>query len=96
MQGIPGTGFNRVFGGKPVDAPRLVIRPQRVHNDYFVIIFNETQKVEAGCAPVQELDAVRKDCAGLCPTCGKNLNEGKCRCPKNKIDPRWSKLAELK
>jgi uncharacterized protein len=38
----------------------------------------------------------KKDCAGLCPTCGKNLNEGKCRCPKDKIDPRWSKLAELK
>ena len=38
----------------------------------------------------------KKDCAGLCPTCGKNLNEGKCRCPKEIIDPRWSKLAELK
>jgi uncharacterized protein len=38
----------------------------------------------------------KKDCVGLCPTCGKNLNEGKCRCPKDKIDPRWSKLAELK
>jgi uncharacterized protein len=38
----------------------------------------------------------KKDCAGLCPTCGKNLNEGKCRCPSVKIDPRWSKLAELK
>ncbi len=38
----------------------------------------------------------RKDCAGLCPTCGKNLNEGKCNCPKDNIDPRWSKLAELK
>ncbi len=37
----------------------------------------------------------KKECAGLCPTCGKNLNEGKCRCPKEKIDPRWSKLAEL-
>ncbi len=38
----------------------------------------------------------KKDCAGLCPTCGKNLNEGKCKCPKDDIDPRWSKLAELK
>jgi uncharacterized protein len=38
----------------------------------------------------------KKDCAGLCPTCGKNLNEGKCRCPKDDSDPRWSKLAELK
>jgi uncharacterized protein len=38
----------------------------------------------------------KKSCAGLCPTCGKNLNEGKCRCPKDNNDPRWSKLAELK
>jgi uncharacterized protein len=38
----------------------------------------------------------KKDCAGLCPTCGKNLNEGKCHCPKDDNDPRWSKLAELK
>jgi uncharacterized protein len=38
----------------------------------------------------------KKDCAGLCPTCGKNLNEGKCSCPKDDTDPRWSKLAELK
>ena len=38
----------------------------------------------------------KKDCSGLCPTCGKNLNEGKCDCPAQDIDPRWSKLAELK
>ena len=22
----------------------------------------------------------RKDCAGICPVCGQNLNEGKCKC----------------
>jgi uncharacterized protein len=38
----------------------------------------------------------KQDCAGLCPTCGKNLNEGKCDCPDDDTDPRWSKLAELK
>ena len=38
----------------------------------------------------------KKDCAGLCPTCGKNLNQGKCDCPDDNIDPRWSKLADLK
>ncbi len=36
----------------------------------------------------------KEDCAGLCPTCGKNLNQGKCDCGKE-IDPRWSKLADL-
>ena len=38
----------------------------------------------------------KKDCAGLCPACGENLNQGKCDCPAPDTDPRWSKLAELK
>jgi uncharacterized protein len=37
-----------------------------------------------------------KDCAGLCQRCGQNLNQGKCDCPAEDIDPRWSKLAELR
>lgn len=36
-----------------------------------------------------------KNCAGLCPRCGKNLNEGKCDCPVQEIDPRWSELTKL-
>jgi uncharacterized protein len=36
-----------------------------------------------------------KECAGMCPTCGKNLNEGKCDCPQQEIDPRWSELTKL-
>jgi uncharacterized protein len=38
----------------------------------------------------------KTDCAGLCVTCGKNLNQGKCGCPDADIDPRWSRLADLK
>jgi uncharacterized protein len=38
----------------------------------------------------------KKDCAGLCAKCGKNLNQGKCDCPQDDIDPRWAKLADLK
>jgi uncharacterized protein len=36
-----------------------------------------------------------KDCAGLCPSCGKNLNQGPCDCPTPGIDPRWSELTKL-
>lgn len=36
-----------------------------------------------------------KDCAGLCPKCGQNLNQGKCDCPAQEIDPRWSELTKL-
>jgi uncharacterized protein len=34
-------------------------------------------------------------CAGLCPVCGKNLNEGPCGCQDATEDPRWSGLREL-
>lgn len=35
------------------------------------------------------------DCKGLCPTCGKNLNEGNCGCENTDIDPRWAALLEI-
>jgi uncharacterized protein len=34
-------------------------------------------------------------CAGLCPVCGKNLNEGACGCQDVTDDPRWAALREL-
>jgi uncharacterized protein len=37
----------------------------------------------------------RKNCAGLCPSCGVNLNVNKCNCLTGQIDPRWSVLKEL-
>ncbi|MFC1937166.1 DUF177 domain-containing protein [Chloroflexota bacterium] len=37
----------------------------------------------------------REDCAGLCPQCGKNLNQGPCGCRPEKMDSRLTKLAEL-
>jgi uncharacterized protein len=39
----------------------------------------------------------RPDCAGICPTCGHNLNvnEGSCSCPRQIKDPRLSKLANI-
>ena len=37
----------------------------------------------------------RPDCAGLCPTCGRDLNDGPCDCPADRADDRWSGLAAL-
>ena len=37
----------------------------------------------------------RRDCRGLCPECGADLNTEKCRCDQPAIDPRWGALAEL-
>ena len=37
----------------------------------------------------------REDCLGLCQRCGKNLNEGKCNCMENEIDPRLEPLRKI-
>jgi len=38
----------------------------------------------------------REECAGLCRECGRNLNQGPCGCPVRTVDPRWSKLMNLR
>jgi uncharacterized protein len=37
-----------------------------------------------------------EDCAGLCPHCGKDLNEGPHECEATPADPRWAGLEALK
>ena len=43
--------------------------------------------------PTRELCS--EDCKGLCPKCGKDLNEGDCGCVKKEIDPRLAILQKL-
>jgi len=38
----------------------------------------------------------REECKGLCPQCGKNLNEGPCTCVEQLKDPRWTALQEIR
>ena len=38
----------------------------------------------------------RPDCAGLCPVCGRNLNDEPHTHDEEPVDPRWSGLAELR
>ena len=37
----------------------------------------------------------REDCRGLCPICGKNLNDGPCGCKADSVDPRLEALKNL-
>ncbi|GAK61438.1 hypothetical protein U27_01338 [Candidatus Vecturithrix granuli] len=43
--------------------------------------------------PVKPL--CKTDCAGLCPSCGKDLNEGPCFCAKKPVDHRFAVLKDL-
>lgn len=36
----------------------------------------------------------REECQGICPTCGKDLNEGPCDCPGSR-DSRWDALRRV-
>ena len=38
----------------------------------------------------------RDDCRGLCPHCGKNLNQEQCSCTVPMEDPRWAALKEIR
>jgi len=38
----------------------------------------------------------RPDCAGLCPVCGKNLNDEPHEHEEEHVDPRWAALEALK
>ena len=38
----------------------------------------------------------RDDCKGLCPHCGKNLNQEQCSCAAPAEDPRWAALREIR
>jgi len=37
----------------------------------------------------------RPDCAGICPSCGQDLNKHPCKCPSRTADRRWSRLISL-
>lgn len=36
-----------------------------------------------------------ENCAGICPGCGRNLNQVSCNCPPQTAAPHWLKLIEL-
>ena len=69
------------------------------NDDY---VFPEDKKIDLVSLTEEQLmlelpskTLCREDCAGLCPKCGKNLNEGKCSCPEHEGDPRLQILKSL-
>jgi len=70
------------------DAPELVISEQPI------LDLTEVLR-QLAVAQITGLGLCRPDCKGLCPTCGKNLNEGACDCDTRLIDPRLAALAAL-
>ncbi len=59
-----------------------------------LVLDNDVRDYALLSVPMKKL--CKEDCKGLCPGCGKDLNEEKCTCPKDAVDERWLPLIELK
>lgn len=69
----------------------------------------EIQLIPAGLSVIDSTEDVRQtvllavpfkllcseSCKGLCPHCGRNLNEATCSCSEPAMDSRWEKLRKL-
>lgn len=78
----------------------LVTSLNNEENDDFVLLDNYQLKLDE----LVETDILlelpsknlcREECRGLCPMCGKNLNEGLCGCHSETTDPRLEILRQL-
>ncbi len=64
----------------------------RIGPDFFLDLREALRQYTLIGGPAKPL--CRPDCAGLCPTCGTDLNHGPCPCPQQP-DERWQALAGL-
>ena len=59
-----------------------------------IIDFGEDVRQEILLAVPRKL-LCKEECRGLCPVCGRNLNNEQCSCKRETVDPRWAPLARL-
>ena len=80
--------FRELFESKPTEGESY-----QLHHDFVDLepLVSVAVLLELPLAPL-----CAADCAGLCPTCGVDLNEGRCGCGTDEIDPRWAALDILR
>jgi len=81
-----------IITGAPVPVPEDDPMVFRVSAQHEIDITEAVRQYAVMAVPMKPL--CKPDCAGICPSCGKNLNEGACECPHEQADPRWAKLLE--
>lgn len=83
-----------LFGSNP-DDENEAMNVTYLHTDVSEIVLdNDIRDYALLSIPMKKL--CKDDCRGLCPKCGKNLNEGDCDCDSQTSDPRWLPLKDLK
>jgi len=96
---LEGTVDIVLLKGPPPELPsELEINMQDAATEYYegdevdiAPLFKEAVALQV---PIQTL--CREDCQGLCPKCGRNLNNDSCDCEKDEGDPRLEVLRKLK
>ncbi len=78
----------------------LTHEAQDVESDDIYLLEGDFVEVDDIAIPALLLEVrmtylCRPDCKGLCPTCGKDLNEGLCGCSGKQIDSRLAVLQKL-
>lgn len=63
-------------------------------NDVSADIFDQVEQTLVLAIDLKPL--CREDCAGLCQSCGKNLNDGPCGCVRESVDPRLEGLKKVR
>ncbi len=81
----------RVFD-QPLDVKQFVFH-QELHGEDFVDLTAQMREDIILELPQRALCA--EDCKGLCPSCGKDLNQRPCRCKQSGGDLRWHALDNL-
>jgi len=86
-----------------VAAPRPLGGEQELDENDLGVVYLQDENLETEPLLLEQLQLnipmkplCRPDCAGLCPTCGADLNQGACGCPSGSTDPRWGGLQLLK
>ena len=80
--------FQELFEPRPRDGETYPLKGDRID---LQPLAREALLLELPLAPL-----CRDDCAGLCATCGADLNAGPCTCAPADADPRWAALDLLR
>jgi uncharacterized protein len=79
--------FLEMYSLKPVEGDTYPITHDQVDLE---LVAREAILLSLPLAPL-----CREECAGLCLTCGADLNDGACSCVPAVADPRWAALDGL-
>jgi len=76
-------------GSEEAEDPDVYVLDERAHQIDLRPVIREQWLLN-----VPSYVVCREDCKGICPTCGKDLNEGPCDCPAAR-DARWDALRKV-